>query len=154
MSPRMPYHDGSMENGAGEMIRRPCGPRKTTANQTNARNPANLSARLKILQVLARDSPAETSGEMEQKAAMAERYIKTHHQSPDQPSAAVSGVSCTIRMPMAVSDSVRITTWMRISQGDCPLLNLPPSARGMDIPTMKRKAGKTRSTKVIPLPPW
>src|SRR6266576_2255301 len=84
MSPRMPYHDGSMENGAREMIRRPCGPRKTTANQTNTRNPANLSARLKILQVRPRDSPAETSGEMEQKAAMAERYIKTHHQSPAQ----------------------------------------------------------------------
>jgi hypothetical protein len=39
------------------------------------------------------DSGAEERGENEQKAAIAERYISTHHQSPGQPNALVSGVS-------------------------------------------------------------
>src|SRR5690348_6216905 len=106
----MPYQEVSMKNGATERMRAPCWPRKTIASQTSPTNPEHLRPRLRILQVFPGDSPAESGREMEQNAAIAERYIKTHHQFPDHPRAAGSGVSCTIRMPIARSDNVRMAT--------------------------------------------
>src|SRR6266404_4148526 len=93
MSPRMPYHSVLRENGASLIIRSPFVPRKANASQTSAANPTSRTHKPAILHALARDSGAEGCSEMEQKAAAAERYIATHHQSPDHPSTAVSGVS-------------------------------------------------------------
>ena len=76
---------------------------------------------------------------------MAETYISTHHQSPDQPSAAVSGVSLTVRMPINSSDRVRIVMCPRARQAGSPFVIRPPIAEGMDMPTMNRNAGKTKS---------
>src|SRR5262245_49255535 len=106
----MPYHEVSMENGAREMIRRPSWPRKASASQTKPMNPEHRSARLKTLHAPPADSLSDCRGEIEPNAAIAERYMRTHHQFPDQPSAAVSGVSCTIRIPIAMRDNVRMTT--------------------------------------------
>ena len=57
-------------------------------------------------------------------------------------------------MPISSSESVRVTTWRSVFHTGSPERKRPSSAEGMDIPTMKRNAGKTRSTNVIPLRPW
>src|ERR1035441_3782022 len=93
MSPRMPNQSVSNRKGASVMMRWPFAPRKANASQTSAASPASRTQKLTILHAFHLDAGAEECGPMEQKAAMAERYINTHHQSPDQPSAAVSGVS-------------------------------------------------------------
>src|SRR5207244_2199549 len=90
-------------------------------------------------------------GEMKQNARMAERNIITDQSGADQPILPVSGDSLTIRTPMNNSDRVRTMTWRRVFQRASPLFSREPSANGMDMPTMKRKAGKTRSTNVMPL---
>src|SRR3954470_24521339 len=98
MSPRMPYHCVSSEKGASVMMRWPCAPRNANASQTSIANPANRTERVTNFQRFDFNSGTERDGEMEQNAAMAERYINTHHQLPDQPSTVLSGVSWTIRM--------------------------------------------------------
>src|ERR1017187_2024442 len=153
MSPRIPYHFVSKERGVSVMMRWPFAPRKANASQTSAASPDSRTQKLAILQRFQPDSGAEGRGEIEQKAAIAERYISTHHQSPDQPSAFVSGVSWTIKMPMSSNDMVRRVTCPRVFPTDWPFAVRPPIANGMDIPTMNRNAGKTKSTNVIPLPP-
>src|SRR5689334_13326943 len=55
-------------------------------------------------------------------------------------------------MPMARRETVRSRTWPTVLKIGSRRARRAPSAKGMDIPTMKRKAGKTRSTKVMPLP--
>src|ERR1035441_266502 len=93
MSPRMPYQQVSNDRGASVMMRWPFAPRKANASQISAATPANRTQKLTACHPFHLDSRAEGRGEIEQKAAMAEKYINTHHQSPDQPSVAVSGVS-------------------------------------------------------------
>ena len=53
-------------------------------------------------------------------------------------------------MPMPSRDTVRMARCPRVFQTGSPLALRPPSAKGTDIPTMNRKAGKTKSTNVIP----
>src|ERR1017187_2865154 len=93
MSPRMPYQSVSNEKGASVMMRWPFAPRKANASQISAASPISRTQKLTVFHTFHLGSRAEGRGEIEQKAAMAERYINTHHQSPDQPSAGVSGVS-------------------------------------------------------------
>src|SRR6266478_5909281 len=107
----------------------------------SAASPASRTQRLTILHAVHLDARAEEGGAMEQNAAMAERYISTHHQSPDQPNAAVSGVSWTIRMPINSSDVVRTATCPRVFKNGSPFAIRLPSAKGTDIPTMNRNAG-------------
>src|SRR5581483_12435471 len=95
------------------MIRCPSASRKAKASSTSDINPIARTHQPTICQCFRLDSTAETGVENEQKAAMAERYINTHHQLPDQPSAAVSGVSCTMRMPMNSKERVRTATCAR-----------------------------------------
>src|ERR1017187_2447867 len=149
MSPRIPYHFVSKERGVSVMLRWPFAPRKANASQTSAASPDSRTQKLAILQRFQPDSGAGGRGEIEQKAAIAERYISTHHQSPDQPSALVSGVSWTIKMPMNSSDMVRRATCPRVFQAGSPFAMRPPSAKGTDIPTTNKNAGKTKSTNVI-----
>src|ERR1039457_453734 len=89
-----------------------------------------------------------------QQAGIAEKYISVAQRAPDQPIFSELGVSLTIRIPMNRRDNVRPATWRMIFQRGSPLLRREPRPKGMDMPTMKRKAGKTRSTKVMPLLPW
>src|SRR5664279_1039352 len=91
---------------------------------------------------------------MVQKARIAEKYISVAQRAPDQPIFSELGVSLTMRIPMNRRDNVLTATWRIIFQRGSPLLRREPRPKGMDMPTMKRKAGKTRSTKVMPLLPW
>src|SRR5882724_5617409 len=150
--PRIPYQDVSTENGARVMMRWPFASRKANASQTSDASPARRTQKPAILHCFRLASEADDGGENEQKATIAERYISTHHHSPGQPSAAVSGVSWTIKMPMNSSDRVRTATCPRVFKNGSPFAIRPPSAKGTDIPAMNRKAGKTKSTNVIPLP--
>ncbi len=75
------------------------------------------------------------------------------HSVPDQPSFSESGVSWTIMMPSARSEMVRMRMCKSVFQTRSPLFIREPSAKGIDMPTMNRNPGNTRSTKVMPLPP-
>jgi hypothetical protein len=84
---------------------------------------------------------------------MAERNIVYAHKSGDQEGLSAPGDSpLTMRMPMASNARARVATWRMVFQTDPPLFKRPPSAKGMDMPTMNRNPGNTRSTKVMPLP--
>src|SRR5690348_14884700 len=96
----MPYHSVSRENGARVTMRRPLGPRNANASQMRASNPARRTPSRIVRDRFRRDSVGADGGAIEEKVAMAARYSNTHHQWPDQPIAAVSGVSWTIRMPI------------------------------------------------------
>src|SRR5437879_12671360 len=152
MSPRIPYQAVSTEKGAKVMMRWPFASRKTSASQKSDASPASRTLKPAILHCFRLDSEVDDGGENEQKATIAERYISTHHQSLGQPKAAVSGVSWTIKMPMNSSDRVRMATCPRVLKNGSPFAIRAPIAKGIDIPTMNRNAGKTKSTNVIPLP--
>src|SRR5580658_3384886 len=129
-----------MENGESVMMCCPLRPRKAKASQTSATKPTTRRT-----QVRYRQKTALPDGAISQKASTALRYISATHSVEDQPIAFELGDSFTIRMPKKSKARVRVATCRSTFQTGSPLDNREPRAKGIDIPTMKRKAGKTRS---------
>ena len=145
-----------MTKGDTVMIRCPLSPRNIKASTSNPAHPALLSTceihcqRLR----LSDGGSVLIGGEMDAKVKITQRNISTAHKSEEIPAMEGPGDSSfTMRMPMSSSENVRSTTCRSVFQTGSPARNRPPKAEGMDIPTMKRNAGKTMSTNVIPLPP-
>src|ERR1700722_9139171 len=140
-----------MTNGDRVIIRWPLSPWNMKASATMPHRPRLRRARETHVHV----RPGASAGEIEQNASMAERYMKTAHSVGDNPDISGPGDSSfTMRMPMLNSASVRPVTCKIVFQHGTPARKRPPSANGIDMPTMKRNAGKTISTNVIPLRPW
>src|SRR5581483_10138358 len=107
---RMPYHSRWMEKGDREMIACPLLLRKAKASHTSEAMPRTCKASETIRNTFARSPGAVLPrGAIVQKAKMAERYISVHQSSPDQPICSESGVSFTIKIPIASKDTVRMT---------------------------------------------
>src|SRR4029434_2253265 len=97
-------------------------------------------------------SGVDERGDSEQKAKIAENNISADQSVSDQPILSESGDSLTIMMPRSNRASARPITCRTTFQRGSPFSRREPRANGIDMPTMKRNAGNTRSTKVMPLP--
>src|SRR6266850_5228217 len=143
----MPYHSVWMENGENEIIRCPSPPRYAKARYTRATNPSMRKPKEIIRKPWSLFGGSDfPGGEIVQKAQIADRYMSVHQSAPDHPILVESGVSFTIRIPINKRDAARRATCESVFQIGSPLSRRDPRAKGMDIPTMKRNAGNTRST--------
>ena len=136
------------------MMRRPFSPRNARASKARPLKPATRKTRETYRQVRSVASSLRVErGETAQEARIAQRNISVDHSVADHPMISESGDSLTIMMPIANSARVRAKMWRIIFQRASPLAKRAPSPKGMDMPTMNRKAGNTRSTNVMPLLP-
>src|SRR3954470_18969993 len=144
----MPYHSVCIEKGESETIRCPSAPRNEKAKKRSMPQPSNRTPKESFwnMRPLLCSPPVV---QIVQNAKIAERYISVHQSGPDQPIFDESGVSLTIKIPINNSDTVRSSTCATVFQSGSPFWRRDPNANGIDIPRMKRNAGKTRSTNVI-----
>src|SRR5438046_2331529 len=92
--------------------------------------------------------------DIEQNDRIAPRYSSAVQCVRDQPITFPLGPDSefTINIPTTSSETVLSSTCGISFHILSPRAILAPSAIGIDIPTMNKNAGKTRSTNVIPLP--
>src|SRR3989442_1492271 len=92
--------------------------------------------------------------DIEQNDRIAPRYSSAVQCVRDQPITFPLGPDSefTIRIPTTKREIVLSSTCRINFQIFSPRSILDPSASGIDIPTMNKNPGKTRSTNVIPLP--